>query len=166
MTYNKTTWNTGDIITADKLNNIENGVSSIDTVEQTLTNEVADLATMVDNNTTNINTKVNAVQAASMSAPSNNYTNLVIGASGTLYNAPTAGFVALSASISAADKQVFLRIPAIGLGQGKPNNVPTTNIRQYIPVGPNTQFTIDYTGSFSESSVFRFIYAEGNKPNS
>lgn len=29
MAYNKTTWQTGDIITADKLNNIENGISSL-----------------------------------------------------------------------------------------------------------------------------------------
>lgn len=29
MTYNKTTWATGDIITAKKLNNIENEVESL-----------------------------------------------------------------------------------------------------------------------------------------
>lgn len=30
MAYNKTTWKTGDIITAVKLNNIENGIETID----------------------------------------------------------------------------------------------------------------------------------------
>ena len=28
MSYNKTTWQTGDIVTAEKLNNIENGIAS------------------------------------------------------------------------------------------------------------------------------------------
>ena len=33
MTYNKTTWNTGDVITADKLNNIETGLTDIFSIE-------------------------------------------------------------------------------------------------------------------------------------
>lgn len=33
MAYVKTTWQTGDLITAAKLNNMENGISSIDTAQ-------------------------------------------------------------------------------------------------------------------------------------
>lgn len=33
MIYNKTAWNTGDVITADKLNNIETGLSNIFSIE-------------------------------------------------------------------------------------------------------------------------------------
>lgn len=33
MTYDKTIWNTGDTITADKLNNIETGLSNIYSIE-------------------------------------------------------------------------------------------------------------------------------------
>lgn len=40
MTYNKTTWKTGDIITADKLNNIENGIQA---VELTTTNGITQI---------------------------------------------------------------------------------------------------------------------------
>lgn len=29
MAYNKTTWANGDVITADKLNNIEDGISNL-----------------------------------------------------------------------------------------------------------------------------------------
>ena len=44
MAYNPTTWTTGDVITADKLNNIEFGVtnaSSIAVLPETLTNLAA-----------------------------------------------------------------------------------------------------------------------------
>lgn len=35
MAYNKTTWKTGDVITADKLNNIEDGISTESTLSTT-----------------------------------------------------------------------------------------------------------------------------------
>ena len=31
MSYSSTTWQTGDIVTADKLNNIEQGITTLDT---------------------------------------------------------------------------------------------------------------------------------------
>lgn len=67
MAYEPTNWKTGDIITADKMRNLEAGVSNNDTniasvvanaattaELDVVSNEVADLATMVDNNTTKI----------------------------------------------------------------------------------------------------------------
>ena len=54
MAYTPTTWNTGDVITKDKLNNLENGVAAIGdgmigtitTVEPIATPESADAATI------------------------------------------------------------------------------------------------------------------------
>lgn len=41
MAYTRTEWNTGDLITAEKLNNLENGVSALDAAEiNTVTVEV------------------------------------------------------------------------------------------------------------------------------
>lgn len=64
MTYNKTIWNSGDIITADKLNNIETGLS-------TLTDSyISDQA-----------------------FPSDTYINLTLGATGSTYTAPANGYI-------------------------------------------------------------------------
>lgn len=47
MVYTKNTWNTGDIITADKLNNMENGIEHQNTKQATFT-DFADVASHMD----------------------------------------------------------------------------------------------------------------------
>lgn len=55
-TYSKNTWNTGDLITADKLNNVENGILSIvDTVNTTNTS-INDISNNVGTLTDTVNT--------------------------------------------------------------------------------------------------------------
>lgn len=46
MAYNKTTWETGDVITAEKLNNIENGIAGIKGVMSITVSEDDDTATL------------------------------------------------------------------------------------------------------------------------
>lgn len=46
MAYNKTTWETGDVITAEKLNNIENGIAAIKGVMSITLSEDGDTATL------------------------------------------------------------------------------------------------------------------------
>lgn len=46
MAYNKTTWETGDVITAEKLNNIENGIAGIKGVLPITTSEDGDTQTL------------------------------------------------------------------------------------------------------------------------
>lgn len=105
MTYNKTNWQNGDIITADKLNNLENGVfnndASIASVAENaatktelnqVSNEVADLTTTVNNNTTTLNTKITKTQCMSYVVPSNQYLDITVPASGTPIAAPFSGY--------------------------------------------------------------------------
>lgn len=63
-TYTKNTWNDGDIITADKLNNLENGILSIvDTVNTTNTsiNDISNNVDTLTDTVNNINETVNTV---------------------------------------------------------------------------------------------------------
>lgn len=54
--YNKNTWSTGDIITADKLNNVENGILSIADSVNTANTSINDISNNVDNLTDTVNT--------------------------------------------------------------------------------------------------------------
>lgn len=55
-TYNKNTWSTGDIITADRLNNVENGILSIVDSVNTTNTSINDISNNVDNLTDTVNT--------------------------------------------------------------------------------------------------------------
>ena len=70
--YNKTTWKTGDVITQDKLNNIEDGIASNDT------------------------SKVDRLQASFASSPSSTFQSITVGTSGSTLIAPVNGALFLS----------------------------------------------------------------------
>ena len=55
-TYNKNTWNNGDLITADKLNNLEDGILSIVNTVNTANTSINDIANNVDTLTDTVNT--------------------------------------------------------------------------------------------------------------
>ena len=80
MTYSKTTWKTGDVITQEKLNHIEDGVSN-----------------SLDVDTSNISSigKSNLIR---LGMPSDNYIDLTLGASGANYKAPANGYFCLKAA--------------------------------------------------------------------
>lgn len=71
MSYNKTTWVTGDIITAEKLNNIENEVAKIDGIStdlddlsSELTNEINSLSEDLSGDIDTLSEKVTQVERA------------------------------------------------------------------------------------------------------
>ena len=71
MSYNKTTWVTGDIITAEKLNNIENEVAKIDGISTDLddlsaelTNEITSLSEDLSGDIDTLSEKVTQVERA------------------------------------------------------------------------------------------------------
>lgn len=43
MTYNKTTWKTGDVITEDKLNNIEGGIEATSNAVDVITTDITQM---------------------------------------------------------------------------------------------------------------------------
>ena len=47
MSYNKTTWQTGDIVTAEKLNNIENGIENVESLPSVTAEDDGDVLTVV-----------------------------------------------------------------------------------------------------------------------
>ena len=171
MTYNKTNWQNGDIITADKLNNLENGVSNNDAnitsaVENAATkaelsqvsNELADLTTTVNNNTTTLNTKTNAVQAAQASMPSNKYIDLTLGASGATYTAPANGFITLCKTAN-GNQYVTLRNSINGLFIFS-SGISGNWVACTIPCKKSESINVEYTTG-GTTNIFRFIYAQG-----
>ena len=48
MSYEKTTWQTGDIVTAEKLNNIENGIENAGSLPSVTAEDDGDVLTVVD----------------------------------------------------------------------------------------------------------------------
>ena len=82
--YNKTIWKTGDVITQDKLNNIEDGIVSNDT------------------------SKVDRLQASIASSPSSTTQSITVGTSGSTLIAPANG--ALCINGKANDASSFVAI--------------------------------------------------------
>ena len=56
MSYTKQTWQTGDIVTAEKLNNIEDGIFDIDSMIASLIDRTIDGSIVIPNGVTSIGT--------------------------------------------------------------------------------------------------------------
>ena len=150
MTYNKTTWKTGDTITADKLNNIETGISN-----------------SLDVNSSNIsNTGKSNLSVLSM--PSNRYIDLTLGESGSTYTAPANGWLVLAKFATQANEYVQLNATPSTLGDS--NNfittaaAPTANYvcDVFMPMIKGQSTTVNYYTT-GDVLAFRFIYAEGEQ---
>lgn len=106
MTYNKTNWQNGDIITADKLNNLENGVSNNDINIASVTEnaatkaELSSLTTTVNNLSNTVDTKIDKTQCMSYVVPSNQYLDITVPASGTAIAAPFSGYFCVSVVVN------------------------------------------------------------------
>lgn len=141
MTYNKTIWNTGDTITADKLNNIETG-----------------LFTLTDS------------YIANQAFPSDTYVDLPLGARPTLYEAqPINGFVTAT-GITTKDNQyisggvlkeganeISATTGLFSIDNWNPVAGNGTNVLFFVP--KNHRFFID--SSIPELIKLRFVYAKG-----
>ena len=82
--YNKTTWKTGDVITEDKLNHIENGISDIDS------------------------NKTTSSQASFASSPSSTSQSISVGASGSPFTAPCNGEILFGGTSTAVGNYIGL----------------------------------------------------------
>lgn len=139
MSYNKTTWNTGDVITADKLNNIETGLS-------TLTDSY-----IID-----------------IQAPSDQSIDLTVGASRTLYEAPADGYFACGVRLTSGSGNASLtrngsildmnKMSISAIGTYSDLTVPQC----FIPVKKGDQVEFQYFGSVS-TKYLKFYYLNGNK---
>lgn len=100
MSYTKNTWSDGDIITANKMNNIEIGVESLDTdvgqLQADLDENIADLKADISELSSNINGQSSAVNVTSLSGVNFSKGNVKYSASSsynTFYAPVTAGNV-------------------------------------------------------------------------
>ena len=139
MTYNKTTWKTGDVITQEKLNHIEDGIGdSLD----------VDASNISDIGKSNL---------SGLSIPSNRYIDLTLGASDSTYTAPSNGWFYVYgvsggiAFINTSKNNYTLTISDIAKFYGA---------HGIFPVAKGDQVQIKYSTS---SSGMRFIYAEGDQ---
>lgn len=84
MTYNKQTWKTGDVITQEKLNHIEDGIVSNDT------------------------SKVDRLQASFASSPSSTPQSITIGTTGSTLITPANGTLYISGRANVANSFVSI----------------------------------------------------------
>ena len=92
MSYNKTNWHDGDIISEERLNNVEQGISNLDTQYNDATNQINNVKQGISNLNTqynNVTNQINNVKQGinNLNTQYNDIANedLVIGADGKLH---------------------------------------------------------------------------------
>ena len=98
--------------------------------------------------------------ASGLGMPSNRYTDLTLGASGSIYTAPANGFIALYYNTNADFSYCHLYNGSTSYGTTAVyDHNALGGLYQGIEVRGGSQFSIIYSGL--EILIFRFIYAEG-----
>ena len=114
-----------------------------------------------------LNSKVDMLQAAKASMPSDRYIDLTLGESGSTYTAPADGYFALELQTKNQGQVALYNIvPNIsGDYYGTKSHNPLSNnnwVAVFLPVQKNATIKITYTNRVA-TDHFRFIYAEGSK---
>ncbi len=94
---------------------------------------------------------------------SNRYTDLTMGASGTLYTAPATGWVSVSKNAGIANAYLNLSIDGAN-NIGFTIHVPYAEnyCRCCLPIKKGDKFIVSYNAT-GATNTFRFIYAEGEE---
>lgn len=97
-----------------------------------------------------------------LSMPSSKYIDLTLGANGSSYTAPANGWLILTKGAKAVGQYIELTLKPSNL-RGKSVSVGTAdNLTAYVPAKKGA--IVEYWGSAAgTTSVFRFIYAEGEQ---
>ena len=101
----------------------------------------------------------NSSLISSYSLPSDNYIDMTLGASGTIYTAPANGWVWLQGSSSVADGSVAIQCDNYGMVN---RSYAKFGISALVPVKKEQTYRLQYSGTLSDVS-FRFIYAQGDQ---
>ena len=104
------------------------------------------------------------VVAAKMAMPSNFYIDIAVGASNSYYTAIADGYFLVNVRIISAGGWVCLRRPSNGFMGFEVHNPYVDSVTSgFLPVKQGDEICLSYDGvGFND---FRFIYAEGAKPN-
>ena len=99
---------------------------------------------------------------SSWALPSDKFTDLTLGASGSKYTAPANGWVVLRKKATAVGQYVQLtNNTASSLQFYIPSGTSYSMMCGYLPVKTGDTFTATYTADSTDYSIFRFIYAQG-----
>lgn len=122
---------------------------------------VTDLNGKADVDLTNVNDSGTS-RGGSWALPSNTYTNLTLGASGTSYTAPANGWYVLGKTVGTSNKFINMVNETSGIASNNNSNATSHICRIFIPClkGDTISVTYDMTGS---TEYFRFIYAQGSE---
>lgn len=103
---------------------------------------------------------------SSLGMPSDRYTDLTLGATGSTYTAPANGYFFISKTSSASGQYLNLYNKTAGWsGYGCNSSASGQQIRLSVPVKKGDEAYISYNmgGSSADYDAFKFIYAEGEK---
>lgn len=145
MTYNKYTWVTGEVITEDKLNHIEDGISN------NLDTDISNISNLGKSN------------LSGLGMPSGRYIDLTLGESGSIYTAPATGWLCLSKVCSANQYIQFNSMRENGNGLLIGSDQPSGGAGYItMPMKRGQETQINYTAT-GVNYAFRFVYAEGDQ---
>jgi hypothetical protein len=99
-------------------------------------------------------------EVSRLSMPSIKYDDLVLGASGTEYDAPADGWFVLQKQASASGQYISINNAHNELGFQIFATSSSQKLKGHLPVRRGGQVTVAYSAS-GTADVFRFIYAEG-----
>ena len=99
---------------------------------------------------------------ASMGVPSSSYDELVLGATGTQYDAPANGWFVLTKNPSSAGQVLALANVSNAIQTAIYSNGSTGTYSVFIPVKKGDKALVGYTFGGS-TGTFRFVYAEDDK---
>ncbi|MBE6461485.1 MAG: hypothetical protein E7006_01425 [Alphaproteobacteria bacterium] len=135
----------------EKLNKVQ---SSLDNCAQkTDINALQDATGFTNKGTTAI---------ANMAMPSNQYTELTLGADGTTYTAPADGYFYIAKISTAAGQRIGLLEPSGGPGTMIYSTDTGQTLMVFLPARKNQTVQLRYTLG-GTTNVFKFIYANGAK---
>lgn len=133
-------------------------LGDISTLRQNVTTNTNDITDM--KNATNFTTS-GKNKIANFGKPSNQYTDLTLGATWDQYTAPADGYICLRKSGDSGEYikiyNVTSKIGSMGISQTGGFDIPVT-----VPVSKGDTFQITYTTS-GATNYFRFVYANGAK---
>lgn len=131
-------------------------------IEVDIDEVMTDLNGKVDVDMSNVNASGKSL-ISGLPMPSNRYTDLTLGASGSTYTAPANGWFAVSKTSGGTGKYIGLLNTTSDIGVETYPNANTNNAKLIIPIKKNDVLRVTYslTGA---TNYFKFIYAEG-EPN-
>ena len=143
---------------------VGNQITALNGQITTLSGQVTTLDTQVSSKAgTSLANITNAgkILISNMAMPSSSYETLIIGASGTSYQAPSNGWVWFKGRNDVSDGQIWL-------GSSDGYSVSVRSKEMYtnslmLPVRKSSYFSISYDGNLTDVPELRFYYAVGSE---